>query len=87
MSASSTSREPVLFLYVPAGPGEESLQLNCGHDLAPRMANGTPSTYTVLLLEISIIHVVLFGHVVPGIADFCSKIVFFSSDLSFNYAS
>lgn len=44
VSAPTSSREPVMFQYMPPGPSEESLQLNSGHH-APRMANGTPSTY------------------------------------------
>jgi hypothetical protein len=46
--ASTSSREPVMFQYMPPGPNEESLQLNSGHHLPSRMGNGTPSSYMVL---------------------------------------
>lgn len=42
-----SSREPVMFQYMPPGPNEESLQLNSGHHPS-RMGNGTPSSYMVL---------------------------------------
>ncbi|KAG0622759.1 hypothetical protein M758_3G121200 [Ceratodon purpureus] len=45
VSASASSREPVMFQYMPPGPSEESLQLNSGHHLPSRMGNGTPSSF------------------------------------------
>ncbi|XP_024363626.1 uncharacterized protein [Physcomitrium patens] len=43
--ASTSSREPVVFQYMPPGPREESLQLNSGHQPASRIGNGAPSSY------------------------------------------
>lgn len=44
--ASTSSREPVMFQYMPPGPSEESLQIDPGQQhLAPRIGNGTPSSY------------------------------------------
>ena len=48
VSASTSSREPVMFQYMPPGPSEESLRLNSGHHLPSRMGNGTPSSFMVL---------------------------------------
>jgi transcription initiation factor TFIIA large subunit len=45
VGGSTSTREPVMFQYMPPGPSEESLQLNSGHHHAARMGNGAPSTY------------------------------------------
>jgi len=48
VSASTSSREPVIFQYIPAGPSEESVRQNSGHHLPSKMENGTPNSYMVL---------------------------------------